>query len=263
MLTQAKASRAIGAGFIFALATLGAACATDTKAEDANAASGSVAVSAEAAGEANAQAGAAGNVVPRLGGSVTAVGDYQIELAVHAGGLIKAMVFDAQGKVLSEHDEIDLALHLRNAAGAKQKVRLAFDTGCACFTGTARLDGKLSVQPIDISLGVAGHAHGGVLGQYSLLPDPPSLDLKAKVAPGQAQLDVAGTALASAKSGASVRALEPKASAQLKTNVQVPKPSLKLDVKPTATASARAGTEANTAKSSAGAKAKVGFSFGK
>lgn len=106
---------------------------------------------------------------PRLGGNVASVGDYQVELVVHHNGLVRGLVFDAQGKPYTEREELELAVTLNTPGGTRPRLALAWNGAAACFEG--RTAAELVAAPIDISLGVAGSAHAGTLSDYALLPD--------------------------------------------------------------------------------------------
>src|SRR3954466_476328 len=44
---------------------------------------------------------------PEIGGNVAAIGDFEVELAIHVNGSVRGRVFDAQGKRLSDRDEVE------------------------------------------------------------------------------------------------------------------------------------------------------------
>lgn len=243
------------------------ACATEKASPEASAsATASVEGQAELEGKAKVTA------VPKLGGSVVAVGEYQAELAVHENGWVKGLVFDAQGTGLAKDRVSDFKVTLSAEGDAKLDLSLAWDATCNCFLGNA-FDGKADIgaglvaKPVQLSFIVDGAARAGSLMAYTLLP---KLDLSARA-------DLAGTASAKlpspdakAKLSAGVKAKVPSADVSVKPPaakagatakasgaVSLPKPSVKLDVKQ----SAGTGT-APKAGASAGVKAKAGLSFG-
>jgi hypothetical protein len=250
---------------LLAAVAFGAACATD-KTEPAPEASASVQAQADVEAKAKVTA------VPKLGGSVVVVGDYQAELAVHENGWVKGLVFDAQGTALAPARVSDFKVALNAEGDAKLDLTLAWDVTCNCFLGNA-FEGKSEVgagliaKPVQLSFVVDGAARAGSLAAYTLLP---KLDLSARA-------DLAGTASVKvpspevkAKLAAGVNAKVPSADVSVKPPaakagltakasgaVSVPKPSVKLEVKQSASTST-----APKAGASAGVKAKAGFGFG-
>jgi len=228
--------------------------------------SASVSTMAEAKAEANARVDVALNIEPKLGGSVLVVGESQVEVAVFENGAVKGLVFDARGNPISDRAALDFAVTLHTVGGGAPKVNLVWDAACACFSGHAAPSAALVVEPIDISLGLAGSVDSAQLGAYALLPapkldaevnaaaagaalpKPPKVDAKlSSSANGLAELKAPKVdAKASAGSTATTGA---KASAS--ASVSVPKPSVHLEV-----------GESTSTKNKAGAGVKGGASFG-
>ena len=156
------------------------ACAKDGDAEGAEAkgAEGSGSVTTNAGANIKAEAQAAVTVQPKLGGSVIAIGESQVEVAVFEDGSVKGLVYDAQGKPLGARAAVDFAVTLQAANGNAPKVDLSWNDACACFAGQAELQGALAVRPIDVSLGLAGSSDEAKLETYALLPAP-KLDVEA------------------------------------------------------------------------------------
>jgi hypothetical protein len=225
-----------------------------------------------AVSEGKAEAQTAVTIQPKLGGSVLAVGEAQVEVAVYENGSVKGLVFDSLGKPLSDRAAVDFAVTLQAANGSTPKVDLTWNDACACFAGQAELEGALAVRPIDVSLNLDGSSDVAKLESYVLLPapqlaaeanvtasaraavpQPPRVDAKLAAgssAKGLAELKTPKVDLnAGSGSGAS-------ASASAKANVSVPKPAVQLKV---GTSTSSTSTKS---KEKAGASVKAGASFG-
>jgi hypothetical protein len=113
----------------------------------AGAASGSAQASAAAAGEVKA-AGA----LPRIGGSVAAVGDHSVELKLHQSGSIEGIVTSAVGELVSE--DATLSVTAETESGAREETKLAFSKPHGRFQG--RCQGKLKPGRVDIGLDAKG-----------------------------------------------------------------------------------------------------------
>jgi len=250
------------------------ACAKDGDAEGAEAkgAEGSGSVTTNAGANIKAEAQAAVTVQPKLGGSVIAIGESQVEVAVFEDGSVKGLVYDAQGKPLGARAAVDFAVTLQAANGNAPKVDLSWNDACACFAGQAELQGALAVRPIDVSLGLAGSSDEAKLETYALLPAP-KLDVEANAAasasaalPQPPKVDAKLAADAKVKGLAEVKA--PKvdlkassgsaasASAKASASVNVPKPTVQLKV------GQSTSTSGTKNKTSAGVKAGASFGFG-
>jgi hypothetical protein len=122
-----------------------------------------------------AQASAAaslGSPRPELGGNLLALGEYRAELAIQSDGLVRALVFDAQGQRVAKPESLTLSLSFSTQAGKKLDLALAWHDARACFWGQVEPKGELGLGPIDVSLGVGGQVFAGTLSQYALLPAP-------------------------------------------------------------------------------------------
>lgn len=258
---------------VFFAVALQAACAKCGDSEpggaEAKGPEGSASIAVNAEGKAEAQT--AVTIRPKLGGSVLALGEAQVEVAVYENGSVKGLVYDAQGKPISDRAAVDFAVTLHAADGSAPKVDLTWNDACACFAGQAELEGALAVRPIDVSLGLGSSRDVAKLESYALLPapklaadakvaasagvavpQPPKVDAKLAAGSstkGLAELKTPKVDLKASGSGAS-------ASAKATASVSVPKPTVQL----------KAGTStSNTStKDKAGASAKAGgsFSFG-
>jgi hypothetical protein len=203
-----------------------------------------------AAPSASAQAdlGARARVSPRLGGSVTLVGDYQTELAVHEDGSVEGLVFDADAKVVPPERIGSFGAVLALDGSAQLPVALSWDAGAQRFRGHADLVGELATRPIDVKLAVDGKAQSGMLDEYVLLP---KLELQAG---GEAK------ALADAKLGAPAAGADAALATGSKTLLDAKakagkaKADVKAGVKAKASVSSKAKSSANVGAS---AKAKL------
>jgi len=248
------------------------ACAKDGEAEgsEAKGAEGSGSITANAQANVKAEAQTAVTIQPKLGGSVIAIGEAQVEVAVFEDGSVKGLVYDAQGKPLGALAAVDFAVTLQAANGSAPKVDLSWNDTCACFAGQAELQGALAVRPIDVSLGLAGSSDVAKLEAYALLPAP-KLDVEANAAASaSAALPQPPKADAKLAAGANVKGLAevkaPKldlkassgsganASAKASASVSVPKPTVQVKV--------GQSTSTTTTKNKASAGVKAGASFG-
>jgi hypothetical protein len=130
---------------------------------------------AQASAQATARVGATaalGSPRPELGGNLLRLGDYQAELAIQGDGLVRALVFDAQGQRVPKPESLTLSLSFNAQAGHKLDLALAWNAAKACFWGKVDPKGALGLAPIDVSLGVGGQVFAGTLSQYALLPAP-------------------------------------------------------------------------------------------
>jgi hypothetical protein len=125
---------------------------------------------AEADGEASAAVKLAA-LVPRLGGSLIALGKHHLELAIHENGLVSGLLYSADGKVVSEPKaKIDVLLQAES--DAKPKVELTWDDKAARFTGKADAEANLLPKPVAVSAKLDGKAEKATLSEYALLPEP-------------------------------------------------------------------------------------------
>ena len=124
--------------------------------------------SAEAMGMATVD-GAAGTAVdvrlatvqPRIGGNISKVGEYSVEVVVHRAGLVDAIVTDSQGAEV--HANVKLGITASARGGARESIALAFSAPRARFTGQARAGVELGSAPVDVSLDIGGKKAEGRL----------------------------------------------------------------------------------------------------
>jgi len=130
-----------------------------------------VAASAEALSAPVASAGLRA-VLPRarIGGSVAGAGDLSVEVALHEGGLIEALVSDVKGLPINEG--VKLSALVQAAGGASEKVELAFVPARARFEGHGKAGVELAPGPVAISVEVGGKVHSCKLGVGVVLPRP-------------------------------------------------------------------------------------------
>jgi hypothetical protein len=139
-------------------AALGVACAKhDPAKEEAPA----TRASAEATGAATAEVAATATgdaklaaAPPRIGGSITAIGDYFVEVVTHRTGLVQAIVTDSRGAEL--HADVRVGITASSRAGTRESIALAFSAPSARFTGQASAGVELKSAPLAVSLEVGG-----------------------------------------------------------------------------------------------------------
>jgi len=110
--------------------------------------------------------------IPRLGGSILALGDHQLELAIHQSGLIEALLFDSSGKLVSEPETKSLAVDLQAKGDADPKVALTWDQAQARFVGQADAKAELVPEPVAVTAKIGAKSEQGKLTDYALLPTP-------------------------------------------------------------------------------------------
>jgi len=110
--------------------------------------------------------------IPRLGGSILALGDHQLELAIHQSGLIEALLYDSSGKLVSEPETKSLAVDLQAKGDADPKVALTWDQAQARFVGQADAKAELVPEPVAVTAKVGAKSEQGKLTDYALLPAP-------------------------------------------------------------------------------------------
>lgn len=125
---------------------------------------------AEADGEASVKAKLA-SLVPRLGGSLLALGEHQLELAIHENGLVEGLLFSADGKV-DARPKAKIDVELQAEGDAKPKVELTWDEKTARFTGNTGAEAALVAKPVNVSAKLEGKAQKATLSEYALLPEP-------------------------------------------------------------------------------------------
>lgn len=109
---------------------------------------------------------------PELGGNLLALGEQQLELAVEHDGLVRAVVFDAQGRRVADAPASTIGVTLTTENGRKLELSLAHDRERACFWSKASPGEALGSSTIPVSLGARGKTITGSLSQYALLPAP-------------------------------------------------------------------------------------------
>jgi len=107
---------------------------------------------------------------PRIGGSVASAGDLSVEVALHEGGSIEALVSDVKGLAIDEG--VKLSALVQAAGGASEKVELAYMPARARFEGHAKAGVELAPGPVAISVEVGGKVHSCNLGVGVVLPRP-------------------------------------------------------------------------------------------
>jgi len=124
-----------------------------------------------AAASASAEVGgkAALSVSPTFGGSVVAVGEHPVEIAIAENGFVQGLVYDAHGKAIASADP-QLSLALRTKGGGQPKVSLVWSAPHARLEGRAQLEAGLSTEPIDVALDLAGQHATATLSDYAILP---------------------------------------------------------------------------------------------
>jgi hypothetical protein len=109
---------------------------------------------------------------PELGGKLALVGDHHVELAVHETGDVRALVFDGEGKRVSEPESVGLVARLRAEGGAKPEVELRWDEKRDCFHGSTGAKARLVSEPASVSLTLGGKTATAELAEYALLEEP-------------------------------------------------------------------------------------------
>jgi hypothetical protein len=152
---------------LVAIAALGLAVGCKAKAEAETGAT----ASAEATGAASAEATGTANVQARMGGTVIAAGDYAVEVLLHAGGAVEALVMDAKGQLVANPGDLKLSLNAAAKGGAQAKIDMKWDPVRACFVGQAGAGVELVPGSVDVSLDLAGKVSAGHLANVSLAVD--------------------------------------------------------------------------------------------
>jgi hypothetical protein len=106
----------------------------------------------------------------RIGGTVASAGELSIEVALHQGGRIEALVGDAKGQLISEG--VKLSALARVAGGANEKVELAFVPARGRFEGTTKAGVELAPGMVELSADVGGKVHGCKLNVGVVVPQP-------------------------------------------------------------------------------------------
>lgn len=127
------------------------------------AASAGASVSGKTAVSANAK-----TAIPRIGGSVVAVGDHSVEVVLHQEGLVHALVLDATGQSVTD-GVARLAVTPPKPAAA---VQLRFSPALARFEGHAAEGMTLVPGRVDVSLDVEGKTSASFLADVPVLRGP-------------------------------------------------------------------------------------------
>jgi len=106
----------------------------------------------------------------RIGGSVASAGDLSVEVALHEGGRVEALVSDAKGLPINEG--VKLSALVQAAGGASENVELAFVPARARFEGQSKAGVELAPGPVAISVEAGGKVHRCKLGVGVVLPRP-------------------------------------------------------------------------------------------
>ncbi|MEY4545817.1 MAG: hypothetical protein RL685_2012 [Pseudomonadota bacterium] len=109
-------------------------------------------------------------VTPTLGGSVLAVGNQQLELAVLENGGVLGQVYDSSGALVASAQLPQVAVDLRTKGGGRPHVELGWDPARGCLAGRAQLEAGLIAEPIDVSLALNGKVSSALLSGYAILP---------------------------------------------------------------------------------------------
>ena len=137
--------------------------------EDKAGATGSASASAQGA-VAGAGAVKAALTRPRIGGSMAAAGDYSVELALHEGGRVEALISDVKGALVSAGAKLSALVQAKG--GASEEVELAFVPARGRFEGRAKAGVELAPGPVDLTLDIDGKAHAGKLHAGVVVPRP-------------------------------------------------------------------------------------------
>jgi hypothetical protein len=76
-----------------------------------------------------------------------ALGDHQLELAIHQNGVVEALLYDSSGKVVSEPATKSMTVELQAKGDVDPKVELAWDPAQARFVGQADAKAELVPNP--------------------------------------------------------------------------------------------------------------------
>jgi len=107
---------------------------------------------------------------PRIGGGVIGAGDLSLELALHEGGLIEALVVDGKGQLVNEGVKLSALVH--TAGSATEKVALTLVPARGRFEGHTKGDIELAPGPVTISLEVGGQQRQSQLNVGVVIPRP-------------------------------------------------------------------------------------------
>jgi hypothetical protein len=106
----------------------------------------------------------------RIGGSVASAGDLSVEVALHEGGLVEALVSDVKGLTINEG--VKLSALVQAAGGGSENVELAFVPARARFEGHAKAGVELAPGPVAISVEAGGKVQNCKLRVGVVVPRP-------------------------------------------------------------------------------------------
>ncbi|MEP7051492.1 MAG: hypothetical protein ABJB12_14120 [Pseudomonadota bacterium] len=133
-----------------------------------------VAVSAEASARAKGASVASAEAQaavprPRIGGSVATAGDLSVELALHEGGRIEALVNDASGRLVSG---VKVSALVQAKGGASQNVELGLVAARSRFEGQTKAGVELAPGPVTVALEIGGKVRECKLAVGVIVPQP-------------------------------------------------------------------------------------------
>ena len=91
---------------------------------------------------------------PRIGGTVTLVGDAAVEVVVHRSGLVEAVVHGEKDVDLSPKAKLGVTASTKS--GGRESITLGFLPAHACLEGKASAGVELASGPVDLSLELDG-----------------------------------------------------------------------------------------------------------
>ncbi len=108
----------------------------------------------------------------RMGGSLVMVGDYVVEVLLHADGIVEAALLDRAGQPVLATTEASLTARVNTHGGAGRDVKLAWDPPRARFVGNAGAGAKLASGPVKVTLTLQGKTAEGTLAMAPLVTGP-------------------------------------------------------------------------------------------
>jgi hypothetical protein len=136
------------------------------KAKGSDEAQAAASASAEVTGAARPTAAVTAKA--RIGGTVIAAGDYAVEVLLHAGGRIEALVMDAKGELVANPEKVKLGVTAQAKADAKAKVDMKWEPPKARFVGEAAAGVELTPGAVDVALDIDGKASAGAAAKVAL-----------------------------------------------------------------------------------------------
>jgi hypothetical protein len=129
---------------------------------------GQAAASASAETAGAVRASAAATAKARIGGTVIAAGDYAVEVLLHAGGRVEALVMNAKGDLFANPEKVKLDLTVQAKAGARAKIDMKWDPPKARFVGQAAAGVEIAPGAVDVALDIDGKANAGAAAMVAL-----------------------------------------------------------------------------------------------